>query len=317
MAGLQPPSIGRTFAGWRRALERRFPERHVYVRSPDGVRGIVLTTGHQLGIVGATGALCGWAVAATLAWGLAALDLHDNGRATLAERLALQRAAALRESRLIAAAEDLARARALRLRLILKAAGVEPTGTGDAGANAASLLTGARPGALADALGVDESLAGRIQSAARAADDARTMTASALILPLGRPTAAAQSSPFGVRRDPFTGRTSFHPGLDFAAPRMTPIYATASGSVTFAGARTGYGSTIEIDNGHGVMTRFAHLASIAVKPGQKVEASTPLGAVGSSGRSTGPHLHYEIWRDGRLQDPARYMRAGDYVRQAG
>ena len=91
--------------------------------------------------------------------------------------------------------------------------------------------------------------------------------------------------------------------------------ATAPGVVSFTGERSGYGNTVEIDHGHGFKTRYAHLESIFVKVGQQVALGQKLGAMGSTGRSTGPHLHYEVWVDGRAQNPMRFLKAGDYVQQ--
>jgi murein DD-endopeptidase MepM/ murein hydrolase activator NlpD len=118
-----------------------------------------------------------------------------------------------------------------------------------------------------------------------------------------------------VRFDPFTGRPAFHSGLDFAGSFSTPIYSTAPGVVSFTGVRTGYGNTIEIDHGGGFKTRYAHLQAIAVGVGQRVAVGQRIGAMGSTGRSTGPHLHYEIWVDGKPQNPDRFLRAGEYVQQ--
>ena len=97
---------------------------------------------------------------------------------------------------------------------------------------------------------------------------------------------------------------------------MTPIRATAPGAVSFAGVRNGYGNTVEIDHGGGFKTRYAHLQGFNVAVGQRVGIGQRIGAMGSTGRSTGVHLHYEVWVDGRPQNPARFMRAGDYVQQA-
>jgi murein DD-endopeptidase MepM/ murein hydrolase activator NlpD len=232
--------------------------------------------------------------------------------------LALQQTVVVREARLIAAAQGLARARAERLRMILRAAGVDPSAAGSGGKDDTGLIQGSQPGDLAGALGVDEDLARLIQQAARAAGQARDLGRASMGLPIGRPTPLpARPNDFGMRVDPFTGRLTFHPGLDFPAPRMTPVYATAEGVVTYAGLRNGYGATVEVDHGNGFFTRFAHLAAIVVKAGQRVEPHTQLGAVGSTGRSTGPHLHYEIWRNGRPRDPGPYLRVGDYVEAAG
>ncbi|MEI9963586.1 MAG: M23 family metallopeptidase [Caulobacteraceae bacterium] len=135
-------------------------------------------------------------------------------------------------------------------------------------------------------------------------------------VPFAKPTVGTnRSSGFGVRFDPFTGRPAFHSGLDFAGGMMTPIYATAPGVISFTGVRSGYGNTIEIDHGGGFKTRYAHLEGIAVSVGQRVAVGQRIGAMGSTGRSTGPHLHYEVWVDGRPQNPDRFLRAGDYVQQ--
>ena len=97
---------------------------------------------------------------------------------------------------------------------------------------------------------------------------------------------------------------------------MTPIHATAPGIVSFTGVRSGYGNTVEIDHGQGFKTRYAHMAVISVKVGQQVALGQRLGGMGSSGRSTGTHLHYEVWINGRAQNPDRFVKAGAYVQQA-
>ncbi|MDE1174644.1 MAG: peptidoglycan DD-metalloendopeptidase family protein [Parvibaculaceae bacterium] len=121
------------------------------------------------------------------------------------------------------------------------------------------------------------------------------------------------TSPFGGRTDPFTGRQLFHAGLDLAARYGSVIHAPAPGIVSFAGWKPQYGQLIEIDHGGGFVTRYAHLSEIDVKAGQKVSWQTRIGHLGSTGRSTGPHLHYEIWYNGIVRDPAKFLEAGDYV----
>lgn len=130
--------------------------------------------------------------------------------------------------------------------------------------------------------------------------------------PLRRPLPPTQaiSSRYGSRLDPFHRRPAFHAGLDFRARRGVPVQATALGRVTKAGRQGGYGKMVEISHGDGVRTRYAHLSSINVRVGQSVQAGDIVGAVGSTGRSTGPHLHYEIRRNGRTVDPLRFVRAG-------
>ena len=98
---------------------------------------------------------------------------------------------------------------------------------------------------------------------------------------------------------------------------MTPVKTTGPGVISFTGVRTGYGNTIEIDHGRGIKTRYAHLAAIYVSIGEHVALGQRIGAMGSTGRSTGPHLHYEVWVDGRPQNPKRFLEAGDYVQQTG
>jgi murein DD-endopeptidase MepM/ murein hydrolase activator NlpD len=124
-----------------------------------------------------------------------------------------------------------------------------------------------------------------------------------------------RTSGFGARIDPFTHHGAFHPGQDFAGAYMTPIHATAPGVVAFTGQRTGYGNVVEIDHGGGFKTRYAHLQAISVAMGQRVGIGQRIGAMGSTGRSTGVHLHYEVWENGRVQDPTRFLKAGDYVQQ--
>lgn len=114
-------------------------------------------------------------------------------------------------------------------------------------------------------------------------------------------------SGFGTRLDPFRRRLAFHSGVDFAAPSGTPIFASAGGRVIYAGYRPDYGRTVEIDHGGGVVTRYAHASRLFVKEGEVVMPQQKIAAVGSSGRSTGPHLHFEVMKDGLLVDPAFYL----------
>ncbi|MGH7013197.1 MAG: M23 family metallopeptidase [Stellaceae bacterium] len=118
------------------------------------------------------------------------------------------------------------------------------------------------------------------------------------------------SSPFGVRRDPFDGESAFHPGIDLEANIHDPVYSTAPGIVDFAGWDGAYGRMIEIDHGNGVRTRYAHLSRIFVRVGDRVVEHQRIGLVGSTGRSTGPHLHYEVRIDGRPLNPAKFLAAG-------
>jgi len=221
------------------------------------------------------------------------------------------------QEQVVEAAEAFAQTRAERMRKALKLAGVAPVAAArKTGGVGGPLIAADDPRALSAELGVDPAFAERVRRAAADLSEAQALSDTASKLPLARPTAGgAQSSGFGVRVDPFTRRAAFHPGLDFPGARMTPVHATAPGRVTFTGMRAGYGNTVEIDHGGGFKTRYAHLASIAVRPGQRVAAGAKLGGMGSTGRSTGTHLHYEVWVNGRVQNPARFVRAGAYVLQ--
>ena len=128
--------------------------------------------------------------------------------------------------------------------------------------------------------------------------------------PAGRPVASGWlSSYFGKRTDPFTGRPAMHAGVDFAGKLGSDILAVAAGVVTWSGKRSGYGELIEINHGNGYVTRYGHNQKNLVKAGETVKQGQKIALMGSSGRSTGPHVHYEVLRDGRRIDPARYLTA--------
>lgn len=122
-----------------------------------------------------------------------------------------------------------------------------------------------------------------------------------------RPAKGWFTSRFGYRVSPFTGRAALHTGLDLAAAPGSPVYAPADGIVTFAGYDEGYGKMITIDHGYGVTTRYGHNAQIYVQVGQKVTRWDVIASVGNTGRSTGPHLHYEVRVNGVPRDPALYI----------
>jgi murein DD-endopeptidase MepM/ murein hydrolase activator NlpD len=133
-------------------------------------------------------------------------------------------------------------------------------------------------------------------------------------LPLSRPLPQAIiTSGFGARLDPFLGRPAMHPGIDYAALEGSLAYATAAGTVIVAGENGGYGNMVEIDHGNGITTRYGHLSEIDVHVGQVVGKDTVLGKTGSTGRSTGPHLHYEVRVDGAAIDPMTFINAGHRI----
>ena len=126
-------------------------------------------------------------------------------------------------------------------------------------------------------------------------------------IPSRRPTLGYMTSNFGMRVDPFTGLPQLHAGIDFAAGIGVRVMATADGTVIWASTRGSYGETVEIEHINGLTTRYTHLSRIDVRVGQKVTRGETIGAVGNTGRSTGPHLHYEIRLNGVPQDPARFL----------
>jgi murein DD-endopeptidase MepM/ murein hydrolase activator NlpD len=133
-------------------------------------------------------------------------------------------------------------------------------------------------------------------------------------LPLSAPLVEYRlESPFGARVDPLNHRQSFHPGLDMSAPYETPVFNTAPGIVTFTGYEGDYGKVVEIDHGMGISTRYAHLHRIMVARGQKLTGRQQIGQLGSSGRTTGPHVHYEVRINGVPQDPEKFLEAGKDV----
>lgn len=175
---------------------------------------------------------------------------------------------------------------------------------------------GPEPGLTAVSIGRAPESGGPIETAydafARRTRDLSDRLASALHLlrstPHRWPTDSRDvSSPFGYRKDPFTGRKTFHTGIDIAANFGDPVYATADGRVAEIGSDRARGRFVVIDHNSGIRTAYLHLSRIAVAEGDSVAAGNVVGFVGSTGRSTGPHLHYEVIRDGEVVDPDPYL----------
>lgn len=152
----------------------------------------------------------------------------------------------------------------------------------------------------------DEALAGLASALARL----NALEQGLIAIPSGRPTAAPMlSSSYGYRRDPFNGRAAFHSGVDFRGRYGQPILAAAAGRISYVGTKQGYGRVVEIDHGNGIMTRYAHLSSFTVTPGQKVTRGDAVARMGSTGRSTGTHLHFEVRVNGAAINPRRFLEA--------
>ncbi len=141
------------------------------------------------------------------------------------------------------------------------------------------------------------------------------LASGAIAIPSEKPVKTAEfTSAFGVRSDPFRHGAAMHAGIDLAGPVGTPIYATADGTVTRAGWNSGgYGNLVEVDHGRGIMTRYGHMSAIQVSAGQRVTRGQQIGRMGSTGRSTGSHLHYEVRIDNSPVNPIPFMRSTDYL----
>lgn len=142
-----------------------------------------------------------------------------------------------------------------------------------------------------------------------------TLAGGAIAIPSDKPVKTAEfTSAFGVRADPFRRAAAMHAGIDLAGPLGTPIHATADGVVLRSGWNSGgYGNLVEIDHGRGIVTRYGHLSAMAVQPGSRVTRGQVIGRMGSTGRSTGSHLHYEVRIDDRPVNPIPFMRSTDYL----
>ena len=135
-----------------------------------------------------------------------------------------------------------------------------------------------------------------------------------IAIPSGKPSSTGMiTSSYGYRRDPFTGGGAMHSGIDFKGPTGQPILAAAGGRVTHAGWKSGYGKAVEVTHGNGLMTRYAHMSRIDVRAGQRIEQGLQLGAMGSTGRSTGTHLHFEVRLNGRAINPRPFLEANTDV----
>lgn len=154
----------------------------------------------------------------------------------------------------------------------------------------------------------------RVRELDEALSRLESLKKAALATPIHSPAqGVAISSSFGVRRDPLLGTPAMHAGIDFRVPYGGPVRAAGAGTVVSAGWNGGYGRMVEVEHADGMTTRYAHLSKITVKTGDRVERGTIVGKAGSSGRSTGPHLHYEVRRNGTAIDPLRFIKAGKKI----
>ena len=200
------------------------------------------------------------------------------------------------------------------LREILQVAGMDPNAivpSADAQGGPFIPMTGSE--ALSDPFARDPNL----EMADEALERVSALKTAMLAIPFANPLPGVTriSSGFGGRSDPFNGGHAFHSGLDFKAAYGADVIATAPGIVTVAEWHGGYGRMVEIDHGYGLKTRYAHLSGISVTTGQEVAYGDIVGAMGNTGRSTGPHLHYEVWYGGQARNPWNFLKAGANVLQ--
>ncbi|KKW93228.1 M23 family metallopeptidase [Sphingobium chungbukense] len=161
-----------------------------------------------------------------------------------------------------------------------------------------------------------DAMPGEFEKLAKALSRMEFLEASLLAIPSGKPTATPMlSSSYGYRSDPFNGHAAFHAGLDFPGSYGQPILAAADGKVSYVGQRSGYGNVVEVDHGNGIMTRYAHLSGFASHVGQKVARGDRIARMGSTGRSTGTHLHFEVRVNGNPINPRRFLEARKDVLQ--
>lgn len=178
---------------------------------------------------------------------------------------------------------------------------------GDGDEESESAPTGQQLGSSIDALARQLSIQSQQLALLESVLADRELDAS--LLPAGWPVRAGYaSSSYGRRTDPFSGYSAFHRGVDFAGPRGSEVLSVADGVVQFAGRINGYGNVVEIDHGNGYMTRYAHNEKNEVAVGDRVKAGQTIARMGSTGRSTGSHVHFEVWLNGRVVSPAQYLR---------
>lgn len=220
------------------------------------------------------------------------------------DQVARLQTAALRQDATIARLGGLVEDRSAEVERVLKQVGIRPS------------LKPARGGPFiawpgkGDAQSADPA----IRQLAVKLDRMRQLESLLDAVPSGLPAERMElSSGFGTRYDPFNGQRALHAGLDFTGAHGSPIRAAAAGRVVFAGVKNGYGNVVEVDHGHGIETRYAHLSGFDARVGDKVAAGEQIGRMGSTGRSTGTHLHFEVRVGGTPVNPRRFLEAQPHV----
>lgn len=228
----------------------------------------------------------------------------SGGAASRGSQVARLQAAAVRQDATIARLGGFVEQRSAEVERVLKQVGIRPS------------LKSARGGPFIPWPGRKDAGAAdpAIRQLALKLDRMRQLESLLDAVPTGLPADRMElSSGFGYRFDPFNGQRALHAGLDFTGAHGSPIRAAAAGRVTFAGVKSGYGNVIEVDHGHGIETRYAHLSGFTARVGDRVESGEQIGRMGSTGRSTGTHLHFEVRVGGTAVNPRRFLEAQPHV----
>lgn len=223
------------------------------------------------------------------------------------------------QERMMTVAAETAETRIAAAREAIEVAGLKPEDLlGSASAGMGGPLVELDLTQIAPDLADDEAFTARLEEVAAHLAQAEELERAIASAPFRAPLSVDYrlTSRFGSRADPMTHASAYHTGLDLSAYHRAPVVSTANGVISFAGWKGGYGRTIEIDHGNGFKTRYGHLSQIDVEVGDTIVAGDKIGSMGSTGRSTGTHLHYEVWFRGKVQDPAKFLRAGRYVQQS-
>lgn len=217
-------------------------------------------------------------------------------------------------------AEENSQDRVENLRAVLRMTGLsadEVLQAGEGAATGGPFVAASEDEEFGAALDLTDEFSRRVARVAARVAEAEQLERAIEAAPLGVPIGDAfrVTGNFGRRIDPINGRPANHTGLDLGAYHLAPITAAAPGRVTYVGWRGGYGNVVEIDHGHGFKTRYGHLQRTTVQRGDTVAFGERVGQMGSTGRSTADHLHYEVWFKGKVYDPTEFLKAGDYVQQ--
>lgn len=279
------------------------PDAHARFRKIHFSKGFLLSVGSLLGIVLLAGAVAPHLLFKVQAQSEALRRLSDENRRLQEENKHFE--ASLTElGGVVGAIED-------RAKKLAKAVGLERTSSSAPSGGLSGPSTAGRDTLQAMLDEEMEALRTRSQRLDQSFDQLdEVLRARERVLastPTGYPVTGFCSEGYGWRNDPITGEREFHQGMDIVAPGGTIVVAPADGVVTNAGRATGYGKMVQLAHGYGYQTRFGHLSEILVRPGQRVRRGDSLGRVGSTGHSTGPHLHYEVFKAGRAVNPARYV----------